>query len=567
TVELQEIKKPSARGTESINADNGKTQGTPPTTDGKEKVAQEAEKVNAYLESRRKYSLPGYEAEQSGLARKYSIDAGTASLVGLHEISEEKLRKAIALGGLANPSLGVVDLNARAGTGFGEITLIAPRTLIDKRTGRNAGTYAGDAWTPTVPQVNLIGDRKVFERARAYVKTVAENPQIASAIANDLMHELLNGEYGNDFFAYVFLRERGIDVPELGAKTVYPKGTVERVAEILGSRTFDVLEVKTDAQRRALTELYFELEPGAAAPDVARAYLREDGTLRDYALRRMLLDVYDDSRAVEGTDVKRTLMNVLAILRERGLGREYDAWKREKLLGFGAKEKIYLGRTDAGNKRWADATLGNISKAMNGEERRGVDSVMGMKKLVVAAMPQFSKLEQIRKNKELLDGSDPNEILDKAGELYFEVFGALESLAEEHESSFASDSAESALVDAFGTDDPGTALDYVEYDGIYDVPEEIKAKANELFGLLQRVPVKYFETKFRRPVGLGEFRAAVVPAGTDAAVVSALKEAGVSVTEYSADDAEDRAAKVRGVAAKASDVRFSLAMEESADAD
>lgn len=34
--------------------DNGKTQGTPPTTDGKENVAQEAENVNAYPESRRK---------------------------------------------------------------------------------------------------------------------------------------------------------------------------------------------------------------------------------------------------------------------------------------------------------------------------------------------------------------------------------------------------------------------------------------------------------------------------------------------------------------------------------
>lgn len=68
-------------------------------------------------EKQTRYSLAGYEAEQSVLAQKYSIDAGTASLVGLHEISEEKLRKAIALGGLANPSLGVVDLNARAGEG------------------------------------------------------------------------------------------------------------------------------------------------------------------------------------------------------------------------------------------------------------------------------------------------------------------------------------------------------------------------------------------------------------------------------------------------------------------
>lgn len=49
TVELQEIKKPSARGTESIKTDRGETQSTPPTTDGKRKVAEEAAKVNRIL--------------------------------------------------------------------------------------------------------------------------------------------------------------------------------------------------------------------------------------------------------------------------------------------------------------------------------------------------------------------------------------------------------------------------------------------------------------------------------------------------------------------------------------
>ncbi|MBR5623237.1 MAG: hypothetical protein IKW49_08645 [Opitutales bacterium] len=49
TVELQEIKKPSARGTESIKTDRGETQSTPPTTDGKHKVAEEAAKVNRVL--------------------------------------------------------------------------------------------------------------------------------------------------------------------------------------------------------------------------------------------------------------------------------------------------------------------------------------------------------------------------------------------------------------------------------------------------------------------------------------------------------------------------------------
>lgn len=249
-LELQEIKKPSERGIKSIN---GEPEIEPHhTSDGKEKVAQEAEKVNAYLESRRKYSLAGYGAEQSVLARKYSIDAGTASLVGLHEISEEKLRKAIALGGLANPSLGVVDLNARAGTGFGAITLIAPRTLIDKKTGRNAGTYAGDAWTPMVPQVKLIGNEKTMKAADAYIDGRVGNPEIAQHVKTDT-RAILSGRGNNQYLRYVFLKERGIPVPERVTPIHFPEGTALKVIDILGNESFFAFESElSDAQKRAL---------------------------------------------------------------------------------------------------------------------------------------------------------------------------------------------------------------------------------------------------------------------------------------------------------------------------
>ena len=62
-LELQEIKKPSARSQRREIGGLDEPVSIH-TTDGKEKVAQEAENVNAYLDKLRKYSLSGREAEQ-----------------------------------------------------------------------------------------------------------------------------------------------------------------------------------------------------------------------------------------------------------------------------------------------------------------------------------------------------------------------------------------------------------------------------------------------------------------------------------------------------------------------
>ena len=54
----------------------------------------------------------------------------------------------------------------------------------------------------------------------------------------------------------------------------------------------------------------------------------------------------------------------------------------------------------------------------------------------------------------------------------------------------------------------------------------------DLIENLQNLPVKYFETKFNRPVSLGEFAIAIVPDGTSKNVVDALKKSGIEVRMY-----------------------------------
>ena len=55
------------------------------------------------------------------------------TLVGVHNLSEANLRNALKMGGLANPSMAIVDTSKQGLEGYGEITLIG---ITPSRAGR-----------------------------------------------------------------------------------------------------------------------------------------------------------------------------------------------------------------------------------------------------------------------------------------------------------------------------------------------------------------------------------------------------------------------------------------------
>lgn len=134
--------------------------------------------------------------------REISQDDGGKSLVGLHNISEEKLLKALKLGGLANPSAAVIDIARQSHEGYGEISLILPSSMIDKRTGRNAGTFSGDAWTPVYPQIERQFSGDGSGRVRDAISRLPQEmqPDVRSAWNN-----YMDGRDEGSAFAYQFL--------------------------------------------------------------------------------------------------------------------------------------------------------------------------------------------------------------------------------------------------------------------------------------------------------------------------------------------------------------------------
>ena len=107
---------------------------------------------------------------------------GKAHLAGVHTLTTDNLRHALKMGGLANPSIAVYDTERGLPTRtFGEVALIAPRDLVDAKTGRHKGTYNRDAWTPTYPQVSYELTKSGEDALRSLSDKVRNLGDVASA--------------------------------------------------------------------------------------------------------------------------------------------------------------------------------------------------------------------------------------------------------------------------------------------------------------------------------------------------------------------------------------------------
>lgn len=77
------------------------------------------------------------------------------SLVAAHNLSTENLQHAFKMGGLAVPSLGIIDANKSTFSNFGEITLLGAPSIIDPRGDKSTKVFNADAYSPRYPNVSI----------------------------------------------------------------------------------------------------------------------------------------------------------------------------------------------------------------------------------------------------------------------------------------------------------------------------------------------------------------------------------------------------------------------------
>ena len=499
------------------------------------------------------------------------------TLAGVHNISEEKLLKAIKQGGLANPSVAVIDSSRQDHKAYGGISLILPSDKIAKRTGKNAGTWQGDAYTPTYPQV----ERHISDKGSEQV-----NKDVLS-VPKEMQHEVRNGIYrwldgdANSGLKYLFLHEKGV-APE--QKKIQPKFSDEAYNELkfITAGDFNIYGIgKADAQK--VLDMYIEAKFDGDKDlyeEKTKAWLERNKSIVDagakggmrYAIAKENVELYDEYgfnykgvqtfvRDVEydhrksGVDTNATLNEVEDYIKTNNLTDEFNTWLEGKEKEYGIKEVIFDGFTPSGNRRYVPNTLENVSKLMKKQGRNGATgAAVSFQNFAARLMPSYGTLKDIRSKKGLL--TSDREKFDKFREKWSNVFFELGMKCQPDATGTFDDYGLARLSEAAMTSDPQA---YLKKEYNVDFSDEDTKRLKEMVkAIKEEHPAMYFETKFERPVRFDEFSAAVVPTTTKKEVKEALKNAGVSIFEYDEKNDADRSRAFNEAINSSDNIRFSL---------
>ena len=479
--------------------------------------------------------------------------AANGSLVGMHNISEDKLRKVIKQGGSANPSTGVIDIERQTFNSYGEISLIMPSSLVDAKTGRNAGTFTADAWTPTYPQVKKrFSDDKL---QRAYWRDVSAIPEEMSHEVRMAFDSWLDDRNANGL-AYMFLHERG-EAPEMvRVDAKFPQEIKDKVSAILGENRSGLYKL-SDEEKQAVLDLYIQENFGGSREDFDKSIADhiqriEDrlstGKVPSFVEKRITLDLqwmkkhgynYDnlssfvnnivsDIRHAGEVNDAATTNRALDYIKDNGLEKEFSEWKESLNDRYGIKEYLFGGYTPSGNQRWLPNTVENASILMNKEGLAGATGLaVSFNRFVATLAPKKKTLSDIRASKDRL--VEDRKLVDDFREKWSEVFFDL-GVKCQPGANIYDDYGPARLTEAAQKKNPGAYLKK-EY-GVELSQEDLQRLDEMIKAIKTEFPANYFETKFQRPVYLNEFAAAVMPTTTSEDIKQAISEAGLPIFEY-----------------------------------
>lgn len=536
------------------------------------------DKFNAPDKVTNKDNIKGLDRQVSSAAEPHYSLKDEKTLAGVHNITEEKLLKAIKQGGLANPSVAVIDFSKQNHEGYGDISLILPSDKVAKRTGKNAGTWQGDAWTPTYPQVERQMSNKGAAKAS---KDVSSVPGDMYREARRGLDRWLDGGEANSAMAYMFLHEKGV-APE--PKKIQHKfgDDVYNELKLITAGDFNIYGIgKADAQK--VLDMYIDAKFDGDKDlyeEKTKAWLERNKSIVDagnkggmrYTIAKENVKLYDEYgfnykgvqtfvRDVEydhrktGVDMNATLNEVEDYIKTNNLTDEFDTWLEGKGKEYGIKEVIFDGFTPSGNRRYVPNTLENVSKIMKKQGRNGATGIsVSFQNFAASLMPSYGTLKDIRSKKGLL--TSDYEDLDKFNEKWSKVFFELGMKCQPDATGTFDDYGLARLSEAAKTSDPQA---YLKKEYNVDFSDEDTKRLKEMVkAIKEESPAMYFETKFERPVGFNEFSSAVVPTTASDEVKQALQNAGVQIYEYDKEKEGDRSRAFNEAVNSSDNIKFSL---------
>ena len=515
-------------------------------------------------------------------------------LVTLHNLSEDNLMYAGKMGGIPVPSIGITKVETPFG-GFGGITLIAPKDLIDPEAG--VPVYDRDAWTARFPELNFkkikvkVADA-FYERMSAARDLGGDGGQFMSSLFDELRNARVQSP---DKITSLFTRYSAPKM--LYAQEVLGKAIKPQMRGIKPETPFGHTKAWRDfvakSDTRNMTEQR-EREFNREAAVAARAAMTELGETRkegaDERTARMLdsslksyLDRYITEDGMNAGILDRALRDVKSFGKK-----EIDPMKMDE-----AVRKV-VPLDDAGYKKWVASlveppfeaptitvrgsevpvTLENVVEAMTIGKTAGAEKSMtfGVGKAASMLGKQFKSIEEIKAARDQVvsaasekEGKKSTEALISEYQNHVSAFYTGKDWKGNIDTWAALDSSLEALTKAGRNPTDGAMNIALQRSGFKRVDAKGISLAKQALEALRDATTDYFEAKPQRAVRLNEFNGAVVPKGTSAEAIALLEENGITVEIHgNAEGAREKAIQklAKKLDGKTGSVIFSRAKEQ-----
>lgn len=557
------------------------------------------------------YSL---SRDTQNVKSKFSMETPveeTKTLVAMHNMTEEKLRRTLDIGAWPSPSIAVV--KAKEGhANYGEYSAIFPRGTIDPQADSRNKVYGGDAWTPT--HDNALVEREVnYEARRAFDENIKNlSSQFAGGVfqgsgtlgkiglENETRwepEEIADKLANHPEVQAAFLQSEGKSLEPVYRDKQFDRffsnATIQRYLDAVGEQEVARLAVKLMTGERLTAE---EMKPAEQA--IREVYAEEHANFLnrrpeskekriDYYMKnnvfpnrvedfiRSTQEFYESGGSAGEIDKEATAAKMMEMIAPGGSWNDalqtVKDWVQPQLEGLLGDRGIYNGMdavTDSGRRSFTQThweyTAENIVKAMNMAAAKGANMYgVTPETLAATATREYRNVDEMHADEARLrtvSEEEHEKALRDLG-IYLDrvVNDLMLTTMHKYDNSFEEEQNLSGIIAeaAKGKKTVAAVKAAFRKEG-YAISD---GHAKSILALIDRaanIPTGYYEAKPQRVVGFDEALAVIAPDDAPVDLLSEIRNAGMNVVEYKAGDDADRLAKVNGV----NDAQFSREIPE-----
>lgn len=527
---------------------------------------------------------------QADVKQRFSLSEPVeraGNLIAEHNLTQEKLEKALEIGAFPSPSIAIVQAE-QGHTNYGDYSVVFPASTIDPEADSRNRVYGADAWTPTSSNAT-VEYRVDADAKRAFERSIRDlSGQVADGIFRG---DSTLGKAGIEEETTKTSREIAEQIaqyPEVKAAYLADKG--ENISPVYKDREYDnignaALQRYTDNVgvqnlARIIVQMYVGDANSVAQAELQRVrqaigeeYAERFARILDRKPERKAERVseYAENKMYSSMRAEDFIRHAWEMVQEGGQNRgdvdkmamqdELDrkaptqdvaVWAEKQLQDVIGEGGIYNNEdryTSRGDRRSFEQThwelnAENLVRAMAQAEERGANIMWyDAGGLLAAATPEYRSISEIHADEGRLQTLEQEAYEGKVMELQQSLDNVVERILQEtkHKAYGYQDESQIITEALIKTAQGGDSLQSIR-EGMaaeeYDIDRATAMQIQELFQQAKEIPTSYFEAKPQRVVGFDEAVALLAPESAPADLMERAEDAGLRVIRYTGQ--EDR---------------------------